>query len=58
MEQTGVSGTGAPSRTAMMAACARAGHLLNFGPDAVLSDWLAWPLVGSEAEAAGTRHRQ
>jgi len=42
----------------MMAACARAGHLLNFGPDAVLSDWLAWPLVGSEAEAAGTRHRQ
>jgi len=47
----GVSGTGAPSRTAMMAACARGGHLLNYGPDAVLFDWLAWPLVGTEAEA-------
>ena len=35
----------------MMAACARGGHLLNYGPDAVLFDWLAWPLVGSEAEA-------
>ena len=34
----------------MMAACARAGHLLNYGPDAVLSDWMAWPLIGSEAE--------
>jgi methyltransferase (TIGR00027 family) len=35
----------------MMAACARGGHLLNYGPDAVLFDWLAWPLVGTEAEA-------
>jgi methyltransferase (TIGR00027 family) len=35
----------------MMAACARGGHLLNYGPDAVLCDWLAWPLIGSEAEA-------
>jgi methyltransferase (TIGR00027 family) len=34
-----------------MAACARGGHLLNYGPDAVLFDWLAWPLIGSEAEA-------
>jgi methyltransferase (TIGR00027 family) len=41
----------------MMAACARGVHLLTYGPDAVLSDWLAWPLVGSEAEtiAAGLR---
>ncbi|HEX2286304.1 MAG TPA: class I SAM-dependent methyltransferase [Mycobacterium sp.] len=56
MEQ-GVSGTGAPSRTAMMAACGRVGHLFNYGADAMLSDWLAWPLIGSEAETmlAGLR---
>jgi methyltransferase (TIGR00027 family) len=34
----------------MMAACARGWHLFNHGPRAVLADWLAWPLVGSEAE--------
>jgi methyltransferase (TIGR00027 family) len=39
-----------PSRTALMAACARAAHLFHHGPRAVLADWLAWPLVGSEAE--------
>jgi methyltransferase (TIGR00027 family) len=56
-QQTGVSGTGAPSRTAMMAAVARGAHLFANGPDAVLSDWLAWPLVGSEAEAMATALR-
>lgn len=35
----------------MMAACGRGGHLLNYCSDAVLFDWLAWPLIGSEAEA-------
>jgi methyltransferase (TIGR00027 family) len=35
----------------MMAACSRGGHLLISGSDALLFDWLAWPLVGSEAEA-------
>jgi methyltransferase (TIGR00027 family) len=34
----------------MMVACARAWHLFEHGPRAVLSDWLAWPLVGSAAE--------
>jgi methyltransferase (TIGR00027 family) len=42
----------------MMAACARGGHLLYSGPDAVLFDWLAWPLVGSEAEAMATGYRE
>jgi methyltransferase (TIGR00027 family) len=35
----------------MMAASARAWHLFTHGPRAVLVDWLAWPLVGSAAEA-------
>jgi methyltransferase (TIGR00027 family) len=35
----------------MMAACTRGAHLLMNGSDALLFDWLAWPLVGSEAEA-------
>ena len=35
----------------MIAACGRGAHLLVNGPRAVLSDWLAWPLVGGEAEA-------
>jgi methyltransferase (TIGR00027 family) len=41
----------------MMAACARGWHLSTHGPRAVLVDWLAWPLVGSAAEAlmAGLR---
>lgn len=33
-----------------MAAIARAIHLLHYGPRALLIDWLAWPLVGTEAE--------
>jgi methyltransferase (TIGR00027 family) len=33
-----------------MAAIARAIHLLHYGPRALLLDWLAWPLVGAEAE--------
>ena len=41
-----------------MAACGRGGHLLNYGPDAVLFDWLAWPLVGSEAETMATGLRE
>lgn len=57
VERSGASGTGAPSRTAMMVACARGWHLFDHGPRAVCADWLAWPLVGSEAEAlmAGMR---
>jgi methyltransferase (TIGR00027 family) len=57
MERSGISETGAASRTAMIAACARGAHLLVHGPDAVLADWLAWPLVGiaAEAIAAGAR---
>jgi methyltransferase (TIGR00027 family) len=41
----------------MMAACGRGWHLFNHGPRAVLADWLAWPLVGGEAEVlmAGVR---
>ncbi len=35
----------------MMAAVARAIHLLHYGPRALLIDWLAWPLVGARAEA-------
>jgi methyltransferase (TIGR00027 family) len=40
-----------------MAACGRGWHLFNHGPHAVLADWLAWPLVGGEAEVlmAGVR---
>jgi methyltransferase (TIGR00027 family) len=34
----------------MLAACARASHLFVHGPRAVLTDWLAWPLVGGAAE--------
>jgi methyltransferase (TIGR00027 family) len=35
----------------MMAAVARAIHLLHYGPQALLIDWLAWPLVGAAAES-------
>src|SRR5579884_1294901 len=45
-----MSGPG-PSRTARMAAVARALHLFRHGPRALLADWMAWPLVGSSAEA-------
>jgi methyltransferase (TIGR00027 family) len=53
----GVSETAGPSRTAMMTAGARGWHLFSHGPRAVLVDWLAWPLIGSAAEAlmAGIR---
>jgi len=43
------------SFTAKMCACARAGHLLMHGSSAVLQDWLAWPLLGDEAERLGAR---
>jgi methyltransferase (TIGR00027 family) len=41
----------------MMTAGGRGWHLFSHGPRAVLGDWLAWPLVGSPAEAlfAGIR---
>jgi methyltransferase (TIGR00027 family) len=57
MERLGISKTGAASRTAMITACGRGSHLLMHGPRAVLKDWLAWPFVGSDAEAltAGMR---
>jgi len=35
----------------MLAAIARAIHLLHYGPRALLVDWLAWPLVGPRAES-------
>jgi methyltransferase (TIGR00027 family) len=40
----------------MMAAVARAMHLFDHGAQALLVDWLAWPLIGAAAEriAAGT----
>jgi methyltransferase (TIGR00027 family) len=40
-----------------MTACARGAHLLAHGPRAVLTDWLAWPLVGAEAESLTARSR-
>jgi methyltransferase (TIGR00027 family) len=57
MPTNGVSETAGPSRTAMMTAGARGWHLFTRGPHAVLVDWLAWPLIGSPAEAlfAGIR---
>jgi methyltransferase (TIGR00027 family) len=57
VERTGATGTGAPSRTAMLVACARGWHLFGHGPSAVSADWLAWPLVGGDAEGlmAGMR---
>ncbi len=57
MERSGISQTGRASRTAMIAACGRGSHLLTHGPRAVLEDWLAWPLVGSEAEALAAEMR-
>ena len=57
VEGTGVSKTGAPSRTAILTACARGWHLFNHGPCAVLVDWLAWPRVGSAAENLMARAR-
>ena len=51
VERTGASEIAAPSRTAMTAAMGRAAHLIHYGPRALLADWLAWPLVGANAEA-------
>lgn len=50
---TSTTATGAerpPSRTAMMTALGRAIHLFHHGRGALLDDWLAWPLVGPEAD--------
>jgi methyltransferase (TIGR00027 family) len=41
----------------MIAACGRGSHLLRYGRRAVFKDWLAWPFVGSEAEAITARMR-
>jgi len=41
---------GQPSRTAMLAAIGRIAHLFAYGPRALVADWLAWPLLGSDAE--------
>jgi methyltransferase (TIGR00027 family) len=57
MQRSGISETGKASRTAVMTAHARGAHLLIYGPRAVLTDWLAWPLVGSEAESMTARSR-
>lgn len=51
VERNGASETSSPSRTAMMAALGRAGHMVHYGPRALLCDWLAWPLIGADAEA-------
>ena len=34
----------------MVTALGRGWHLFSHGPRAVLADWLAWPLVGIEAD--------
>jgi methyltransferase (TIGR00027 family) len=39
-----------PSRTAMLIATGRAAHLLLNGARALLQDWMAWPLLGPDAE--------
>ena len=52
-----ITGAGIASRTAMITACARGVHLLAYGRGALLSDWLAWPLVGGEAETLSTQLR-
>jgi methyltransferase (TIGR00027 family) len=41
-----------------MAASARGSHLLTHGPHAILQDWLAWPLIGPEAETIPLRARE
>jgi hypothetical protein len=60
MQRSGISETGRASRTAVMTAHARGVHLLMHGLRAVLTDWLAWPVVGAEAESltAGHVHRR
>ena len=51
VERNGASETSSPSRTAMMAALGRTGHMVHYGFRALLCDWLAWPLIGADAEA-------
>lgn len=34
----------------MLAALGRGAHLLHHGPRALLQDWLAWPLLGADAD--------
>lgn len=58
MQRSGISATGDASRTAVLTAHARGAHLLANGPRAVLSDWLAWPLVGAAAESITARSRE
>lgn len=36
----------------MLTATARAWHLLLNGPRALLQDWMAWPLLGPDAETS------
>jgi methyltransferase (TIGR00027 family) len=40
-----------PSRTAMLAAMGRAMHVLTYGPTALVCDWLAYPMLGPEADS-------
>jgi methyltransferase (TIGR00027 family) len=58
MTRVGTSEAAGPSRTTMIAAMARASHLLHYGPRALLADWLAWPLVGADAEAILAKRRE
>ena len=58
MTRVGTSEAAGPSRTAMIAAMARPSHLLHYGPRALLADWLAWPLVGADAEAILAKRRE
>jgi len=34
----------------MLAAAARAAHLFEHGPRALLADWMAWPFLGADAD--------
>jgi methyltransferase (TIGR00027 family) len=58
MTRVGTSEAAGPSRTAMIAAMARASHLLHYGPRALLADWFAWPLAGADAEAILAKRRE
>ena len=57
MARAGTSEAAAPSRTALMAAAVRGAHLFQYGPRALLADWLGWPLAGADAEAFLTNRR-
>ena len=41
----------------MLVTAGRATHLFEHGPDALLTDWLAWPLLGADAETILTQGR-